>query len=216
MSFVKGLKSADHLLNLPNCLTLFRIILIPAMAALLEYDGEQPDLASDFMFRFSPGRLAAVVVMIAGVTDLLDGWLARHWNIETLLGKFLDPLADKLFLMVGLVMLMKMGRVEAWLVILLLSRELMITGLRGVAAGEGIIIAAGNFGKLKLTFQLAGLGFLMWYGSAFGTSAFLVGTWILYIALFISLYSGLRYLWDFLQALRDKRGFAIARPKQPV
>ncbi len=214
MNFVKGLKSTENLLNLPNCLTLFRIALIPIMALLLEFDGEQPALSADFMFRFSPGRLAAGVVIFAGITDLLDGWLARHWNIETLFGKFLDPLADKLFLMVGLIMLMKLGRVQAWLVILLLSRELMITGLRGIAAGEGIMIAAGKFGKLKLTFQLAGLGFLMWYGSVFGASAYLIGMWILYIALVISLYSGAKYLWDFLEELRSKRGYAIAKPKR--
>jgi CDP-diacylglycerol---glycerol-3-phosphate 3-phosphatidyltransferase len=205
MSFVKNLRSRSHPLNLANLLTMMRIVLIPLMALLLDNDSEQPTLEMDFMFRYSPGRLAAMVVVLAGITDLLDGWLARRWQIESLIGKFLDPLADKLFLMVGLIMLMKLGRVDAWLVILLLSREFMITGLRGIAIGEGFVIAAGQFGKLKLTFQLIGLGFLMWYGSAFSFSAYRIGTFILYFALFISLFSGFRYLRDFFTALEQKR-----------
>jgi CDP-diacylglycerol--glycerol-3-phosphate 3-phosphatidyltransferase len=212
MSFLKGLKSRDSILNLPNLLTFFRIVLLPVMALLLDYDREQPTLEHDFMFRFSPGRLAAFVVLIAGITDLADGWLARRWHIESLLGKFLDPVADKLFLMVGLVMLMKLDRVQPWLVMLLLSREFLITGLRGVAVGEGLVISAGNFGKLKLTFQLIGLGFLMWYGSIFSLSAFEIGTFILYVALVISLYSGFSYLRDFFVALKSKRGY-IRPPK---
>ena len=182
-----------------------RLLLIPFMAVLLEYDGDQPPFERDWMFRFSPGRVAALVVLIAGITDLLDGYFARKWHIESLLGKFLDPVADKVLLMVGLVMLLKLERVEAWLVIVLLSREFLVTALRGVAAGEGIIISAGQAGKFKLTFQLVGLGFLMWYGAAFGLSAYQVGTVILYIALGISLVSGYNYLSDFSTALANKR-----------
>jgi CDP-diacylglycerol--glycerol-3-phosphate 3-phosphatidyltransferase len=204
MAFLKRLSSPDYLFNLPNLLTMARIFLIPILAVLLEYDSDQPPFDLDWMFRYSPGRVAAVVVALAGVTDLLDGYYARKWKIETVLGKFLDPLADKLLLMVGLVMLMKLGRVDSWMVIVLLSREFCITGLRGVAAGEGIIISAGQFGKLKLTFQLIGLGFLMWYGSAFGLPAFQVGTVILYMAMFISLFSGWRYLSDFFKVKKGK------------
>lgn len=211
---LSNLRSADSLLNLPNLLTFGRILLIPLMAVLLEFDTDQPPFEMDFMFRYSPGRLAAVVVIIAGITDLLDGWLARRWNIETLLGKFLDPLADKLFLLVGLVMLMRLERVEAWLVIVLLSREFLITGLRAVAAGEGLVIAAGQGGKWKLTFQLVGLGLLMWYGVAFGFSAFEVGTVILYIALILSLWSGFNYLRAFFSTLRDKRGYVARKPTE--
>ena len=122
MSFLKQFKSQTNILNLPNCLTIFRIVLIPFMALLLDADTEQLPFSVDTMFRFSPGRLAAMVVVLAGITDLLDGYYARKWNIESLLGKFLDPVADKLFLLVSLVMLMKLGRVDAWLVIILLSR----------------------------------------------------------------------------------------------
>ena len=205
MDFLKNARSPDNLLNLPNLLTIMRIVLIPVMALLLAYDSDQPPLSMDWMFRYSPGRLASVVVMIAGITDLLDGWLARRWHIESLLGKFLDPVADKVFLLVGLVMLMKLDRVPEWLVIALLSREFLITALRGVAAGEGLIISAGQTGKWKLTFQLMGLGFLMWYGSAFGVEAWKIGIVILYIALVISLFSGYQYLSDFSIALQKKK-----------
>ena len=201
----KQLRSPDNVFNLPNCLTLLRILLIPVMALLLEFDGHPVVFEHDWMFRYSPGRVAAFVVMLAGVTDLLDGYCARRWHIESLLGKFLDPVADKLFLLVGLVMLMKLGRVEAWLVMVLLSREFLITALRAVAAGEGLIISAGQSGKWKLTFQLIGLGFLMWYGSVFGLPGVKVGIWILYIALFISLLSGYHYLRDFFVARALKR-----------
>lgn len=180
--------------------------MIPLIAVLLEYDSEQPPFEHDWMFRYSPGRVAAMVCAIAGISDLLDGYFARKWNIESLFGKFLDPVADKVFLLVGLVMLMKLGRVSAYMVILLLSREFLITALRGVAAGEGMIIAAGTSGKYKLTFQMIGLGFLMWYGSAFGFPAIVIGTWILYVALFVSLLSGFYYLQDFFRARREKFG----------
>jgi len=204
MGFLKQMKSQSNVLNLPNCLTIFRILTIPLLAYLLDIDTEQLPFHLDSMLRFSPGKLATMVVIVAGITDLLDGYYARKWKIESLLGKFLDPIADKLFLLVSLVMLMKLGRVDAWLVIVLLSREFLITALRAVAAGEGLIIAAGQSGKVKLTFQMIGLGFLMWYGTAFGLPAIKVGTWILYVALFTSLLSGYHYLRDFMLARRQR------------
>jgi CDP-diacylglycerol--glycerol-3-phosphate 3-phosphatidyltransferase len=200
MNWSHRLSSTTSLWNLPNLLTMFRLFLVPLLAVLLEYDGDQPPFEKDWMFRYSPGRVAALVVAIAGITDLLDGYLARKWKIESLFGKFLDPVVDKVFLLVGLILLMKLGRVNTYLVILLLSREFLITALRAVAMGEGIVIAAGHSGKFKLIFQMVGLGFLMWYGNVFGFSAVKIGSAILYGALFLSLYSGYYYLRDFLAA----------------
>lgn len=199
-TFREKLLYTRGLLNLPNLLTLFRLALVPLMGVLMEFDAEQLPLDKDWMFRYSPGKVAAMVVALAGVTDLLDGYFARRLKIESLFGKFLDPVVDKVFLLVGLVMLMKFDRVPAWLVIILLSREFLITALRGVAAGENIIIAAGQSGKFKLIFQMVGLGFLMWHGSLFGMSAHQIGMAILYIALVISLYSGYVYLREFFGA----------------
>ncbi|MBY0369115.1 CDP-diacylglycerol--glycerol-3-phosphate 3-phosphatidyltransferase [bacterium] len=209
MGFIERLNahlySKHSLWNLPNLLTLLRILLIPVMGMLLAFDSDQPPFDKDWMFRYSPGRVAAGVLLIMGITDLLDGYLARLWKTESLLGKFLDPLADKLVLLVGLIMLLQLERVPAWLVIILLTREFLVTGLRAIAVGEGIVIAAGGSGKLKLIFQMVGLGFLMWYGSAFNLPAVKIGTGILYIALLISVGSGIQYLVDFFRGLSAKR-----------
>ncbi|MCB0418852.1 MAG: CDP-diacylglycerol--glycerol-3-phosphate 3-phosphatidyltransferase [Bdellovibrionaceae bacterium] len=205
MDFEKQFRSRRNILNLPNTLSFLRILLIPVMAVFLAYDTEQPLFRFDVTFRYSPGRMATLVVILAGITDLLDGYFARKWKIESVMGRFLDPVADKLFLMVALVMLMQLGRVNVWLVIALLSRELFITGLRTVAAGEGILISAERFGKIKTIFQLVGIGFLCWYGSIFTLRAYTVGTVILYLALAISLFSGYRYVSGFLKALAQKR-----------
>jgi CDP-diacylglycerol--glycerol-3-phosphate 3-phosphatidyltransferase len=202
MNWSQRLTSSKSVLNLPNLLTLFRLLLVPLLAVFLEYDGDQPPFEKDWMFRYSPGRMAALVVAIAGITDLLDGYIARKWKIESLFGKFLDPVVDKVFLLVGLILLMKLGRVNPYLVIILLSREFLITALRAVAMGEGIVIAAGHSGKFKLIFQMVGLGFLMWYGNVFGFSALKIGSAILWVALFLSLYSGYYYLSDFFTAKR--------------
>lgn len=205
MNLLKQLKSSRNILNLPNVLTLFRILLVPIVAVLLSF--ESNDLERTWGSGITPGRLAALVVLLAGLTDFFDGYFARVWHIESLLGKFLDPVADKLFIMVGLIMLMQLDRVPDWLVILLLSREMLITALRGVAAGEGIIISAGQPGKWKLVLQLNGVGFLMWHGDIFGTGvrAYPIGLVILYAALVISLFSGWRYLNDFFLALRRQK-----------
>lgn len=214
MGFSENLRARNSLWNLPNLLTILRIFLIPIMALLLAFDSEQPPFDQDWMFRYSPGRLAALVLSIMGVTDLLDGWLARRWKTESILGKFLDPLADKLVLMVGLIMLLELERVSTWLVIVLLSREFLVTGLRGIAVGEGLVIAAGRAGKFKLIFQMVGMGFLMWYGSAFNLPAVKVGTYILYIALLISVFSGVQYLADFFQAFNRRRAKATQSPER--
>jgi CDP-diacylglycerol--glycerol-3-phosphate 3-phosphatidyltransferase len=194
-----------RIFNLPNLITFFRILLIPFVWFFLELDVELPSIEFDFTLRYSPGKIAALLILLAGVSDFFDGYFARRWKIESLLGKFLDPLADKLLLLVGLVMLMQLDRVESWLVIILLSREIIITGLRGVAIGEGLVIPAGKFGKFKLVFQLIGLGLIMWYGTFFGVSAYTLGLWILYVALLISLVSGYLYLHDFFTALSKKK-----------
>ncbi len=180
---------------------MLRICLIPIIAILLGND-ESPHILGKAL---TSGQWAALLIVLAGITDGLDGYIARMWKIESLLGKFLDPLADKLLLLVGLVMLMQLRRVEYWLVILLLSRELMITGLRAVAIGESIVISAGQSGKWKHTLQMVGLGFLTWHGNFLGIPASTVGTVILYVSLVISLLSGYCYLRDFFTALIAKK-----------
>ena len=135
MSLRKGL------LNLPNLLTLGRVAAVPAVVVLLLFDTR------------AAGFWAAVVFGVAAITDWLDGWLARKWQVVTVLGKFLDPLADKLIVMAALIMLIPYGRVPAWAVFLILAREMVVTGLRSIASSEGIVIAASDprFGETPIT-----------------------------------------------------------------
>ncbi|WP_309888725.1 CDP-diacylglycerol--glycerol-3-phosphate 3-phosphatidyltransferase [Archangium sp.] len=131
--------------NLPNMLTLGRIFLIPVFV-WLTYDADP--LSS---------LLAAAVFAVASITDVVDGYLARRWNLITVVGKFMDPLADKLIAMAALVMMVRLGRIAAWVVIVLLAREFIVSGLRTIAASEGMVIAAGQEGKWKTSLQLVGI-----------------------------------------------------------
>ena len=130
------------ILNAPNAITVARIGMIPLILAFTYYEGR--------VNSFVAGGLFAIV----GATDFLDGWAARRTNTVTVVGKFLDPLADKLILMAVLIMLVHLGRVPAWLVILILAREFTVTGLRTMAMSEGIVIAAGEEGKYKQSRRL--------------------------------------------------------------
>lgn len=131
--------------NLPNMLTVARIFIIPLFVWLL-YDGDP-----------WYSVLAASVFTLAAVTDVVDGFLARRWNMITVTGKLLDPLADKLIVAAAMVMMVRLGRIPAWIVIILLSREFIVNGLRQVAASEGLVIAAGQEGKWKTALQLVGI-----------------------------------------------------------
>lgn len=131
--------------NLPNMLTLGRILLIP-LFVWFTYDADP----------FS-SLMAGAVFAVASITDVVDGYLARRWNLITVVGKFMDPLADKLIAMAALVMMVRLGRIAAWVVIVLLAREFIVSGLRTIAASEGMVIAAGQEGKWKTSLQLVGI-----------------------------------------------------------
>ena len=129
-------------MNLPNKLSITRVLCIPVIVTLLHFS--------------EPGcRLAAgILFVLASLTDLLDGHIARKRNLITDFGKFIDPVADKLLVLTTLIMLIRCGLMEAWVVILILCRELAVDGLRMVAVGQGKVIAAGPLGKWKTTFQM--------------------------------------------------------------
>ncbi len=135
----------DDAVNLPNLLTGLRIVMIPAVLVLLDRAGPR-----DCYW-------AAILYAVAAITDFFDGWIARRQGLVSVLGKFLDPLADKLIVMATLVWLVNMGRIETWVVVLLLGRELSINGLRSIASSEGVVIAAGDGGKLKTALQMIGI-----------------------------------------------------------
>ena len=132
-------------MNLPNKLTILRVIMIPFFVVLLLYDG-----GSQASLRLA----AAAVFILASLTDLLDGKIARKYNLVTNFGKFMDPLADKLLVCSALICLIELGQLPAWMVIVIISREFIISGFRLVASDNGVVIAASYWGKFKTTFQM--------------------------------------------------------------
>lgn len=185
------------LMNLPNILTLARIAAVPVIVVLMMFESQQNCF------------WASAVFSLAAITDWLDGYLARKWQVVTVLGKFLDPLADKLVVMAALIMLIPLDRVPAWAVFVILAREMIVTGLRSIASAEGIVIAASNLGKYKTIFQMVAIiGLLLHYRYYwfFGVEVgFLypsfhnVGMFFFYISLLLTIWSGADYLAKFFK-----------------
>lgn len=174
--------------NLPNTLTVIRMALIPVVVWLLSDEPEYWE------------HMAAFVLFVgAMITDIIDGYLARKWNLVTPAGAYLDPLADKLMVTAVLVMLVPLGWLPAWLVVLLLCREIAITGLRGIASQEGLVISASSLGKIKTAFQSTALGFLLFHVEALGIDPQPAGVVLMYIATFFSLASASEYLVQFFR-----------------
>lgn len=180
-------------MNLPNRLTMLRVVLIPVFVVLLAVDfdwGNIAFLGADIpMHQF----IAGVIFTIAAITDWLDGHLARKHNLVTNFGKFMDPLADKLLVTAALVLLVEMDLVAAWVVVVILSREFAVTGLRLVAADEGIVVAAGKSGKAKTWVQLFAIIFLLFGNPIFSYVAIPFGEWAMWLALVLTIYSGAEY-----------------------
>lgn len=184
-------------LNLPNLLTLARIVAVPIIVVLMLSPTREN------------GMWAAAIFGLAAVTDFIDGWLARKWEVVTVLGKFLDPLADKLIVMAALIMLIPHGRAPAWAVFLILAREMVVTGLRSIASSEGIVIAASDLGKYKTIYQMIAIPGLMlhydfyWFfgieWEIFHVNMHNFGIFFFYIALGLTLWSGFDYLHKFFR-----------------
>ncbi|MDR1952876.1 MAG: CDP-diacylglycerol--glycerol-3-phosphate 3-phosphatidyltransferase [Clostridiales Family XIII bacterium] len=166
-------------MNLPNMLTLFRIALIPVFIVLL------------FM---GYSYVAAGIFILAAATDALDGHIARKKNLITNFGKLMDPLADKLLVVSALVCLTALGEIAAWMVIVILAREFTITGLRSVAASEGIVVAAGMSGKLKTVFQMVAIAAILLRNWPFAYVGFPFDRIMLWIAVGLTIYSGVEYM----------------------
>lgn len=192
--------SNNHpILNPPNIVTLSRIACIPLM----------------IVFLFSPTReagfWAALVFAVASATDWLDGHLARRMGIVTVFGKFLDPIADKLIVTAALIMMLPFNRVAAWMVFVILAREIVITGLRSIASSEGIVIQASDLGKYKTIFQITAIiGLLLHYDYHwfFGVNHSLLtvnmhnaGMFFFWIAFFLTVWSGVDYLIKFIKVI---------------
>lgn len=172
------------MLNIANCLTLGRILAVPGIVALLYYPSKLT------MF------LAAFLFFLASLTDFFDGYYARRTNQVTNMGKFLDPLADKLLISSVLIMLTQLGYVTGWITVVIICRELIVTGLRAIAMDMGLVLAADKFGKLKTLMQSFALGPLLLHYDYIGMNMHELGTYILYIAVFLTVFSGVNYMYN--------------------
>ena len=188
-----------HALSLPNLVTYFRILCIPGVMFVMQSDSPRNAF------------IAAMLFATASATDFLDGYLARRMNLISFIGKFLDPLADKLLVTGALVMLIHLGRADPWVVFIILARETIITTLRVLAMGEGTVIAARDLGKQKTAFQMVGIwALLVHYPYPLldlfeePVSFHRIGTIFLYISVVFSVVSAADYFWGFAKGLRDK------------
>jgi CDP-diacylglycerol--glycerol-3-phosphate 3-phosphatidyltransferase len=187
-----------EIVNLPNLITIGRVFLIPPVLWLID----PTDPVRNF--------IAAMLFAAASGLDILDGWLARRQNLVTVFGKFVDPLADKLMAMSVMIYLVATHLMPAWLVVLMIGRDFYINGLRTVAADRGVVIAAGEGGKLKTVFQLVGICCVLarypyrmpWTDEYVDFHR--IGMAFLYVALALSLSSAVQYTRGFRQALRQQ------------
>jgi CDP-diacylglycerol---glycerol-3-phosphate 3-phosphatidyltransferase len=198
---VRGLK--EDALNLPNILTMFRIVMIPVVMLMLQEGTPAMNFWAGWVYTF------------ATITDALDGYLARKRGLVSVLGKFLDPLADKLLVMATLVLMVGMGRVPAWIVVIILARELSISMLRMIASSEGVVIAAGEGGKAKTALQMVAVLFLMLHHRYVIDFWFIerevdfniAGLWLLSLSVFFAITSAGEYVKLFVEAVdaKDRR-----------
>ncbi|MFH1218207.1 MAG: CDP-diacylglycerol--glycerol-3-phosphate 3-phosphatidyltransferase [Pseudomonadota bacterium] len=171
----------------PNILTGYRFVVAPLLLFFL-YPG-----AGKWVSLIGFG-----LYLSAALTDLADGYIARKYQVESVLGKLMDPLADKVLVLSVLVILMPLGRMPTWVAFLILSREMIVTGLRGVAASSGLVIAASKLGKWKSLVQLIALGTLVFpMGVLPLPYLHQLGMVLLYIALFLTIWSGVDYFYRF-------------------
>jgi CDP-diacylglycerol--glycerol-3-phosphate 3-phosphatidyltransferase len=174
-----------EVINLPNTISLVRIGVIPVLFFLL----------------LSPGPLMSIVIAVlfiaAALTDLLDGHVARRYHIVTTMGKFLDPIADKLIVNTAMILLIPIGRIPTWIVAIIIIRDFIVDGIRNIASSEGLIIDASPLGKRKTLCQIFAVSALMIHYPFFGADAHAVGMVILYIALVLTVLSGFDYFIKF-------------------
>ena len=180
-------------MNLPNKLTLFRVILIPFFVFFL--------LAP--YFEGYGNYIAVAIFIVASITDFLDGKIARKYHLVTNFGKFMDPLADKLLVSSALICLVALNKIPAWIVIVIIAREFIISGFRLVAADNGVVIAASYWGKLKTAFQMVTVIVLILNipGKVFAV----IGTVLIYISLVLTVISLIDYIAKNKDVLKDQK-----------
>lgn len=185
--------SRQNLINLPNILTYLRMATIPLIVVCLN-----PPASGEAY------NIAFLLYVFASITDYLDGILARRHNLVTSVGKLLDPLADKLLTSAVLIMLIPLGKVQAWLVFLIIGREITITGLRSIAASQGLILNASRMGKNKLISQTVALCFLLFYVPKIEFVLDYLGLFFLWISLILGYWSAGDYFLHFYREVKSR------------
>ncbi len=186
----------DHELqfaNTPNILTLVRMLMVPLVVAALMAQQPHWDI------------VAGVCFSLAAITDYFDGYVARVQGLVTIYGKLMDPLADKFLVVCSVIMLQQLDRIPAVVTMLLVCRELAITGLRALASAEGVVIEASPGGKWKTATQMVAIPFIMAKEGLFGIPLYPIGQVLLYVSLALSLWSAKVYVRDFFRTLRSQR-----------
>ncbi len=186
-----GQPGRERFWNLPNTITVARLAVLPVLIGFPHYAGRRGS------------HIVAWLFIISAVGDLIDGWAARRGQQVTRIGKLLDPLADKLTVATALIVLLVMGRVPAWgltLVVVIIGRELAVTGLRGIASAGGHVVAATWLGKLKTLSQNVALGFLIFPQGTIGVPNHPIGVSLLTFAAALTLWSGWVYFADYFRA----------------
>lgn len=179
-------------MNLPNKLTIFRVILIPFFVVFLLLD------PSNQTYRY----IADAIFIIASLTDMLDGKIARKYNLVTNFGKFMDPLADKLLVSAAMICLIATGQLAAWIVIVIISREFIISGFRLIASDNGIVIAASYWGKFKTVFQM--LMIIVLIANIQMPFFTVLGTILIYVALVLTIVSLIDYIAKNKDVLKEQ------------
>ncbi|HEY9582573.1 MAG TPA: CDP-diacylglycerol--glycerol-3-phosphate 3-phosphatidyltransferase [Savagea sp.] len=190
-------------MNLPNKITVSRVLLIPIFIIFMIIDFGMGELSFGGVTLSVERLIGTFIFIVASMTDWLDGYLARKHHLVTNMGKFLDPLADKLLVSAAFIILVEMHLAASWIVIVIISREFAVTGLRLLLAGEGEVVAANSLGKIKTVAQLLAIILLLFDNAFFALANIPAGEMMLYIALIFTIWSGADYFYKNRHVLLD-------------
>lgn len=191
-------------MNLPNKITVSRILLIPVFVVVMMFETESTIklFGADIPLNHFIG---ALIFIFASATDWVDGYYARKLNLVTNFGKFLDPLADKLLVSAALILLVELQLAPAWVVIIIISREFAVTGLRLILAGQGEVVAANQLGKIKTWTQIVAISALLLHNTIFTLIGVPFDQIMLYVSLFFTVWSGWDYFYLNRRVLLDSK-----------